>query len=101
MVHQPGNLGVAEARNAGVAAAAGDYIGFVDGDDQAEPSMYEEMLRACEETDSEMAVCSYRQSLNGGGESAEPQETFTGQRYVLTGEEALEIYICDNKPWHI
>ncbi len=48
-----------------------------------------------------MAVCSYRQSLNGGGESAEPQETFTGQRYVLTGEEALEIYICDNKPWHI
>ena len=101
VVHQPGNLGVAEARNAGVAAAAGDYIGFVDGDDQAEPSMYEEMLRACEETDSEMAVCSYRQSLNGGGESAEPQETFTGQRYVLTGEEALEIYICDNKPWHI
>ena len=32
VVHQPGNLGVAEARNAGVAAAAGDYIGFVDGD---------------------------------------------------------------------
>ena len=101
VLHQPGNLGVAEARNAGVAAAVGDYIGFVDGDDRAEPSMFEEMLRACEETDSEMAVCSYRQSLNGGGESAGQQETFTGQRYVLTGGEALEIYICDNKPWHI
>lgn len=99
VIHQPGNLGVAEARNTGVAAANGDYIGFVDGDDWAEPDMYGEMLKACEETDSEMAVCSYRQQRNG--EERRGEEAFSGQKYVLTGEEALEVYICDNRPWHI
>ena len=101
VIHQPENRGAARARNTGTAAAAGDYIGFVDGDDWVEPAMYEEMLRACEETGSEIAVCSYRQRLNGGEERKKPQDAFTGQRYVLTGREALEIYICDNRPWHI
>ncbi|MCM1134049.1 MAG: glycosyltransferase [Clostridium sp.] len=96
VVRQPENRGVAEARNAGLAAAKGDYIGFVDGDDWAEPDMYRAMLGACEETNAEIAICSYRQI---GAEQG--QEDFSGERYVLTREEALEVYICDHRPWHI
>ena len=43
------NQGVSAARNAGLDAARGDYIGFCDGDDWAEPQMYETLLRAAEE----------------------------------------------------
>lgn len=38
------NGGLVSARKAGVAAAAGEYIGYVDGDDWIEPELYERML---------------------------------------------------------
>ncbi|WP_139368260.1 glycosyltransferase [Evansella clarkii] len=49
--------GVSSARNTGVAAARGNYIGFVDGDDYIVPHMYEELHSLCENTDSDIAVC--------------------------------------------
>ncbi len=43
VIHQV-NGGVSAARNTGIAAATGDYIGFCDGDDEIEPVMYEHLL---------------------------------------------------------
>ena len=43
VIHQK-NKGVSAARNAGLAAASGDYIGFVDSDDALEPDMYEVLI---------------------------------------------------------
>ena len=40
------NSGPATARNAGLDAAAGDFVGFVDADDFVDPSMYEVLLSA-------------------------------------------------------
>lgn len=40
VLHQE-NKGASAARNAGARAASGTYVGFVDGDDTIEPSMYE------------------------------------------------------------
>ena len=42
------NGGLSDARNAGMDAATGEYIGFVDGDDWIEPDMYRAMYFACE-----------------------------------------------------
>ena len=39
------NKGVSNARNTGLEAATGKYIGFVDSDDYIEPSMYETMQK--------------------------------------------------------
>ncbi len=95
IIHQQ-NQGLSGARNAGLAVAGGDYIGYVDGDDWVEPEMYRAMLTACEEREAQMAVCAYRQV--GSGMKA---EKYTGERYFLSREEALDIYICDNRPYHI
>jgi len=52
------NGGVASARNAGLAVAAGDYIAFVDSDDWLEPSMYEELLKVSVSQDADYVSCS-------------------------------------------
>ena len=43
VIHKP-NGGVCSARNAGLDAARGEYIAFVDSDDWLDPGMYETML---------------------------------------------------------
>lgn len=53
------NAGVSTARNAGLACARGELIGFVDPDDFIAPSMYQEMLDAINATGAELAVCGY------------------------------------------
>ena len=44
------NQGVSAARNAGIDAARGDYIGFCDGDDWVEPEMYETLYNAAKKS---------------------------------------------------
>ncbi len=43
LIEQPVNTGAAVARNAGIAAARGMYIGFVDADDYLDTNFYEKM----------------------------------------------------------
>ena len=45
------NGGSSSARNLGLDAAAGEYVGFVDSDDYIEPDMYERLIRAIEDYD--------------------------------------------------
>ena len=46
VLKQKENAGASAARNAGIEAATGDYIGFTDADDWIEPEMYEALLDA-------------------------------------------------------
>ena len=56
VIHQE-NSGVSVARNSGIAASSGKYIGFVDADDWILPSMYQQLLsRACEKQ-ADMGIC--------------------------------------------
>ena len=54
------NGGVSSARNAGLDAASGDYIAFVDGDDTIDVNMYEVLLATIQECGAELAVCGYQ-----------------------------------------
>ena len=54
VIHKP-NGRAASARNAGLRAASGDYVAFVDSDDWVSPKMYEKML----DTGADVTLCDY------------------------------------------
>lgn len=54
------NGGPSAARNAGLDAARGTYIGFVDGDDLIHPQMFEILFNTLEETGADMAQCDFQ-----------------------------------------
>jgi len=53
------NRGVSAARNAGIRAARGAYLGFVDSDDWIEPEMYEALLEALVSHGTGISACGY------------------------------------------
>lgn len=58
VVHKK-NGGLMSARQAGLRAATGEYVGFVDGDDSIEPDMYEKFADAIERYKPDMAMCEF------------------------------------------
>lgn len=54
------NGGVTKARIAGIGAATGEWIGFVDGDDLIEPEMYEHLLDNAHKYHADISHCGYQ-----------------------------------------
>lgn len=66
VIHQK-NAGVSAARNTGVAAAKGEYIGFTDSDDIIERDMYAVMMALAEKHNADVVQCLHDRAgtLNG------------------------------------
>ena len=58
------NGGLVSARKAGVSAATGKYIGFVDADDWIEPEMYERLYKLAVENNADLVSSDYIQDGN-------------------------------------
>lgn len=58
VVHKE-NGGLSSARNAGLRAAAGEYVGFVDSDDDVEADMYEKLLAVIEREQVDFVMSDY------------------------------------------
>lgn len=71
VIHKP-NGGCASARMAGLAAAQGLYVGFVDGDDWVAPTMYEELYRAAVLESAEVAQCGFYDAFSDGSVTLHP-----------------------------
>lgn len=57
VVHKE-NGGLSSARNAGLAVANGEYIGFVDSDDYVDGTMYEDLMQVMNQNEKTMVVSS-------------------------------------------
>ncbi|GHU53904.1 hypothetical protein FACS1894132_07430 [Clostridia bacterium] len=53
------NAGVSVARNAGISASTGKFIGFVDSDDYLELTIYEKLYKALKDNNADVSACNY------------------------------------------
>lgn len=83
------NGGLSDARNAGLEAAAGRYIGFVDSDDYIKPEMYESMLHKMKNEDVDLVVCGVLNVDEQGNVLTGKQMPMPEKDMRMTGEEAL------------
>lgn len=59
------NKGVSETRNKGIKEAKGDYIQFVDSDDELVPTMLEKLVAEIKKEDVDLVICGYNEILSG------------------------------------
>ena len=80
------NGGLSDARNAGIDAAKGKFLGFVDSDDYVHPRFYELLLQALKEEGADIAGCDVKKVCKT--EKIEEKEQQPIQRTVYSGREA-------------
>ncbi|MBO0811052.1 MAG: glycosyltransferase [Microlunatus sp.] len=80
--------GVATAANAGLDRASAPWVGFVDGDDYVEPTMFERLVRAATTSDSDLAMCEYQEVVDGSGERRDPADA---HRWAELTESCYEL----------
>lgn len=68
------NGGLSDARNAGMGAAHGEFISFIDGDDWIEPRFFEILQHELEAQNADVAAVQYR--LCWEGDACERQSTY-------------------------
>src|SRR3954453_21827508 len=60
--------------NAGLDRATSEWLGFVDGDDYVEPTMFERLVDAAARCDADLAICEYQEVVDGSGERRDPAD---------------------------
>lgn len=83
------NGGLMSARQAGVQAATGDYVGFVDGDDWLQTDMYEKVFGAISKYAPDMVVCEF---FNAFENKKEVSSQILKKPFYVKQELEKEIY---------
>ena len=97
VIHQE-NSGVSAARNAGIAVAAGRYIGFTDADDHVMPDMFEKMYNSVSENNSQLISTGYKNESNGSVSDVIPGE----EKKILNKNQAMkEFLLCRKIDFHV
>ena len=96
VIHQA-NAGVSAARNVGLKAVRGEYIGFVDCDDYVAPTMYEYLYGLTCKHQTPVAVCNFYNASAAGIEPKTPDFT---QETRLSPVQALQAFLSQLSMWN-
>jgi len=95
VIHQK-NGGVSSARNTGLDAASGAFIGFVDPDDYIEPGMYEVLYNQLQASGADIVQCGYVWEEDG------KEDVFfhhSGEIQLHDGLYCIQELLTVEKPW--
>ena len=94
LVHQK-NAGAANAKNAALDLASGDYIAFVDSDDWVERDWLQRMVSVLEQREADLVECSFvrefRNRTEAGNDEAFVNRLFSTEEYL---SQYLSIWTC-------
>lgn len=88
------NSGPSTAKNIGFNVATGNYVAFIDSDDEIKPEMFSTMLESGYKHNADIVCCNYIQVDEDGNIS---HTNHTGKEYVLTQDEALKAILIKDK----
>lgn len=88
------NSGPATAKNRGYDIAKGNYVAFIDSDDEIKHDMFSVMLKSGYQHNADIVCCNYIQVDEDGNIS---HTQHTGQEYVLNQDEALKAILIKDK----
>ena len=88
------NSGPSTAKNIGYDVAKGNYVAFIDSDDEIKPEMFSMMLQSGYQHNADIVCCNYIQIDEEGNYS---HIEYTDQEYVLTQDEALKSILIKDK----
>lgn len=92
VIHKP-NGGLSDARNAGMAVATGEYIGFIDGDDYVTADMYRLLYDRLIVDCSDIAACGVEMVYMDG---RPPHPLTPNGDYILDNAHAMEAIIRED-----
>ena len=99
VLHQP-NGGLSKARNTAVAAAAGEFVVFVDADDAISPSHLADLFSLATSLDLDVSMCNgWRFHETPGDSMNEPLVTRSRPESVMSGLEWLEMTLNEGDWW--
>ncbi len=88
------NSGPSTAKNVGYDLAQGNYVAFIDSDDEIKPDMFSIMLQSGYKNNADIVCCNYIQ-INEDGTFEHTEHT--GQEYVLNQDEAIKAILLKDK----
>lgn len=87
------NKGVSNARNIGLKESTGDYIAFVDSDDDFEKDIHEKMLKSIISQDADVCVCEYNEIYENSSKIVDSKYSLS--MGILNSKEGIRSYLVD------